>query len=482
MRVLALLGRSRRGRFPPAPPAAAGFSDGYETFGVEGNEAYDPNSPTLKDGTAITGQMLDDLTGYVYWRENQSTAEVTTRLAGRLAHTNTYYTARGGQLSYDTVSRMFRMTGDLRDLDFMCLAFDELQTTFETGGGQIAWSDCAVGGLVESCCGTDPAWSPYRKHLGSVSSDGTGIHSDLVRLNNIKLYAMIAEFAWLLHVNQAKTSPGSLSYGTRLTYWKARLEEHVKAWSETTTACWAVNNYKGVDGGTSGIPNTGGSRFRQTWGLYPYVTRDEGHAGWNTIMLHRYIGLLGVNASLNIPNPTDALTCANDIVTAIRNNGSYKACTNTDHGDSLPMTWTNPFTGDSTIPMRLTYVGYLGASLLQLWLTGAYRATWTEADMLKVGSALSWGHDGTTGATHGSVLRNAEACGFSATTDSGRTADDNSIRGMAAFPIVFDPGGTKMSDIATNLISLSGGATPDRAVIHSARFVRAALLAAGDIS
>ena len=37
------------------------------------------------------------------------------------------------------------------------------------------------------------------------------------------------------------------------------------------------------------------------------------------------------------------------------------------------------------------------------------------------------------------------------------TASDNSIRGIALLPIVFDPGGTKMASIASNLISLSGG-------------------------
>ena len=468
---------------PPPPPPPGGFGDGIELFGVEGNEAYNPATPTLKDGTSVTGQMADDLAAYVYWRENQGSAVSSTRLASVLGGSNTYSVSRNGQLAYDTVARMFRMTGDLRDLDFMCGAFDNLQATFDDGGGQVAWSGCSVGGLIESCCGNDDPWSPYRKHLGSLGSGGTGIFTDLVRLNNIKLYAMIAEFAWMLHVNAGKTSPGSVNYATRLTYWKNRLEDHVKAWSEATSACWAVNNYKGVDGdsGQSGIPNVPSSRQRQAWGKYPYVTRDEGHAGWNTVMLHRYIGLLGLHAGLDIPNPADALAAAQNILTAIRANGSYKDCSNADHGDSLVMTWTNPFRGNTTTPMRMTYTGYLGATLLQVWLTGAYRTTWTLDDMRRLGSAFAWAHDGTSGATHGNITRGVAQCGLDAASDGGRSASDNSVRGMAALPIVFDPGGSKMSSVAANLVTLSGGATPDRAATHSALFLREALLAVGDL-
>ena len=475
--------RRGRGRGQAVAEAAGSFSDGHDLFGLEGNEAFDPDNPTLKDGTSITGQMADDLAGYVYWRENQATAETKTRFATIMAGADAYNVARNGQLVHDTVSRVFRLTGDLRDLDFLCAGYDALQATLDTGEGggpQVSWEGtCSVGGLIESCCGGgagDP-WSPYRKLTGARSGAGT----DLNRLNQLKLWAIVAEFAWMLHINQAKTSPGGVNYGTRLTYWKARLEEHVRAWSETTSDCWAVNNYKGVDGSAgSGIPNVGSSRFRQTWGKYPYAMRDEGHTGLNTIMLHRYIGLLGVHASLDILNPADALTCATDMVTAARNNGSYKACSNTDHGDSLPNTHNNPFGGNSTAPQRMTYIGYQGATLLQMWLTGAYRDVWTLADMLKVGSALAWGHDGTSGLTHGNLTRGAAECGFDAVADSGRSAADNSIRGMAALPIVFDPGGSKMASIASNLVSLSGGVTPDRAVIHSARFAHAALEGAGD--
>ena len=469
---------------PPPPPPPGGFGDGIELFGVEGNEAYNPATPTLKDGTSVTGQMADDLAAYVYWRENQGSAVSTTRLASVLGGSNMYSVARNGQLAYDTVVRMFRMTGDLEDLDFLCISFDALRNTLDTGGPngtpQIEWnSGWSVGGLIESACGGgDDPWNPYRK----LNCDSAGGGTDLVRLNSVKLYSMIAEFTWMLHINQGKTSPGGVNYGTRLTYWKARLEEHVRAWSETTAACWAVNNYKGVDGSSgSGIPNVGGSRFRQDWGKYPYVTRDEGHAGWNTVMLHRYVGLLGVHASLDIPNPADALAAAGHILTAIRENGSYNDCSNADHGDSLVMTWTNPFTGDSTVPMRMTYTGYLGATLLQVWLTGAYRTTWTLNDMQRLGSAFAWAHDGTSGATHGNITRGVAQCGLDAASDGGRSASDNSVRGMAALPIVFDPGGSKMSDIAANLVTLSGGATPDRAATHSALFLREALLAVGDL-
>ena len=469
---------------PPPPPPPGSFSDGYELFGVEGNEAYNPADPTLKDDTSITGSMLSYLNGYAYWRDNQSSAYSTTRFVSVMNGKNNYSVARNGQLVQDTVMRVFRLTGDLRDLDFLCAGFDALQNTLDTGGPSdgllIPWEDYwTVGGLVENDCGSGDPWSPYRKLNGDGGSTPQG--HDLNRLNVLKLWAMIAEFTWALHINQANTSPGSVNYATRLTYWKARLEEFVRAWSLDTSECWA-DNYIGVDGSAgSGVPNTGGSRFRQAWGLYPFATRDEGHAIWNTIMAHRYIGLLGSHASLDVPNPGDALQAALDMLTAVRTNGSYKDCSNADHGDSLVMTWTNPLRGNTTVPMRMTYTGYVAASLLQVWLTGAYRSVFSKGDMDRLGSAFAWAHDGVSGATYGTIARGAAVCGLDADSTAGRSAADNSIRGFATLPIVFDPGGSKMTDIAANLVSLSGAATPDRAATHSALFLREALLAVGDL-
>ena len=478
--------RRGRGRGQAVAEAAGSFADGHDLFGLEGNESFSPSSPTLKDGTSVSGDMADYLAAYAYWRDNQENAHADTKLTNVMGSTNNYTAARRGQTIHDVVSRAFRLTGDLRDLDYLCAGYDVLQSSLDTGGAgggpRIEWdAGWENESLVESECGTDDAWSPYRKLNGGGSSGGP---TDLNRLNVLKLWALVAEFTWMLHLNQGKTSPGSVDYATRLTYWKARLEEFVRAWSLDTADCWA-NNYIGVDGdgGLSGVPNISSSRSRQEWGKYPFATRDEGHAIWNTIMAHRYIGLLGQHASLDILNPDDALTAAEAMVNAIRDNGSYKACSNADHGDSLVMTWTNPLRGDTSVPMRMTYTGYQGASLLQLWLTGAYRTKWSLTDMQHLGSAFAWAHDGVSGDTHGNITRGAAECGLDAVSDTGRSASDNSVRGFAALPIVFDPGGAKMTDIADNLITLSGGlSTPDRAAVFSALFVREALSAAGDIS
>lgn len=465
---------------PYTPPTPTGdFNDGHDLFGLEGNESFNPASPTLKDGTSITSSMLTHITAYTYWRDNQSSAHTNWQIAGTgaLGNSDLYGAARNGQIVHDTIIRMFRLTGDLRDLDLLCLGYDALQANLTT-----AWASCTVGGLIESCCGGDDGnpWSPYLKLNQTYDGDG----NDLVMLNASKLWSLAAEFTWALHLNQSKTSPAGLNYGTRLTYWKARLEDFAKAWSETTAACWA-NNYSGVDaGGSSGVDNMGPYRSRQTWGKYPVVVKNESHAALNAIILHRYLGLLGINASLGILNPTDALVAANQMVTAARANG-YRACSNADHGDSLVFPHNRPLTGSDNTPQGMTYTGYMAASLVNMWLTGAWRDDFTTEDMTKIGSAFAWAHAGETGQLYSYINRGAAGCTLDARgtlNSTGSSASDNSLRGMALLPIVFDPGGSKMTNVATALTTTSGGSTPDRAVIASAQFVRAALVATGDLS
>ena len=476
-----LTGGMRRGRGQAVAEAAGSFSDGYDLFGLEGNESFSPSSPTLKDDTSVSGDMASYLNAYAYWRDNQENAHADTKLTNVMGNTDAYSTARKGQVVHDTVTRVFRLTGDLRDLDYLCAGFDALQANLDAGGGQIEWdSGCTVGGLIASCCDADDPWSPYRKLNQTYDDQGT----DLNRLNQIKLWSMVAEFTWALHLNQSKTSPGSVDYGTRLTYWKERLLEFVKAWSETSSACWATENYKGVDGnfGIDTIPNVSYYRSRQAWGVYPFVLRDEQHAALDTARIHRYVGLLGLHASLGIANPADALTCSDDVVSAYRTYGLHD-CSNADHGDSLVFPANNPLRGNNADPHRMTYAGYVGGSWLTMWLTGAWRSVLPQGDMLKIGSAISWAHDGTTGLTYGNIVRGVAQCSLDAGSGNAQSAENNSVRGFAVLPIVFDPGGAKMSDIADNLITLSGGlSTPDRAAVFSALFVREALSAAGDIS
>ena len=475
--------RARRGLRPTAPasaPAAGVFSDGYDTYGLEGNEAFSPASPTLKDGTAIAGDMLTYHSAYTYWRDNQQSASLEWNLASSsvLGSTNAYDAARRGQPIQTAIMQSFRMTGDLRDLDALCAGFDALQANLTT-----AWSDFVLGGLVASLCdgasGPNYPYSPYLKLNQSYDANG----NDLDRLNQMKLWQLVAEFTWALHLNQDKTSPGGVNYGTRLTYWKARLLDFVKTWSETSNECWAVNNYKGVDAGsTSGISNVTAYRERQTWGLYPFAMRNESHAGLNSLLLHHYLGLLGQHASLGIANPADATIAADEMAAAARTNG-YRACTNADHGDSLVFPHNSPFTGGDATPQGSTYMGYQGAALVSMWMVGRWRTEFPTSDMLKLGSAFAWAHDGTTGQMYSRVNRGVEGCGLNADdTGPGATATDNSLKGQAVLPIVFDPGGSKMASIASALMTLSGGSTADRAAIPSALFLRKALEAIGDVS
>jgi len=121
--------RNRRGSHAIPPwadlPAPTGFSDGYDTFGLEGNEFFSTSSPTLKDGTAITGDGLTNYDAAMYWALDTTPGGADIEVA--LSAVESYETAREGQNGLDAITHLFRMTGDLRLLDRLCDAYEGLR-------------------------------------------------------------------------------------------------------------------------------------------------------------------------------------------------------------------------------------------------------------------------------------------------------------------------------------------------------------------
>ncbi len=496
MRLLvAGVSRVRRGKGPNkssfVPGGTGGFGDGVEQFGMLGrntgtNEGeFNTASPTLKDGTAMTGGMLDYYNAGLGWLTNgskDSSADLVTVFGNYEASTK----ARVGQTIQDTVMRYFRLSGDLRWLDYLCEGYAWLVDAGNANAMRVTFREpdqalIEASGTFSWCSGTPH--NPYDKVVTNQYADVT-YGTDWVNLEQAKFWAIVAEFAVALELNRGKASPGGYDYATLADAWGDRVRNFVLAWSqETSGACWATgDNYRGVDGTGSNVTNTTSSKFRQTSGLYPFFLRDEGHSGMNSIMLNYYVGRLGLlRPALGILNPADAITAAKHMAAVLRSN--YLDCTTADYGADLVWSQGTPYSGTSRIPQRMTYVTHQCGTFAQMWLTGEFRTDWPLADTQKVANRLAWGHDGTTGLTYNDVTRGVTECDWTGAGGAGKAASESAIRGYGALPIIFDPGGTKMATIEDNLITLAGGmVTPVAATNHSAGFMREALLAVGDIS
>ena len=496
----------------PPPPPSGDFGDGYDLFGLAGNESFSAASPTLKDGASITGDMLTYYRGVEHcWLSGTIEASGDRfRNAGQSTDHNLYdrlnqswanAKARGGQRVQDPVLRMFRLTGDLRFLDYLVNGYNALVAG--SNPMVVPWNnhDCSeIDSRTTFHCPVSSGnpWSPDLKVLHWISTDFRN-GTDLLPLEQAKMWAIIIEFAWALYLNRGKTSPHGYDYTDLFdNVWGPRVQGFVNTWSggDDTPGLNFRSNYRGCDGVTNGhggiIDNVpSGSSVRQPSGKYPIFLRNEGHSGHNSVLLNYYLGRLGEAGGISIPNASDAVLAGRQMAQAMRTN-SYKACPNAAHGDSLLSAQVRPFSDQSTHNIqRMTYSGHQGNTLATMWLSGAFRDIFTLSDMFKVGSAYSWAHfDSETGRTYRDMLRStndtlaSSQCGMQAVDSSSeQTATSATIANLAGIAILFDPGGTKMSNIADNVVtSLSGGyATPFLGGTLSSLFTRDALLAVGDL-
>ena len=463
---------------PDPPPVPGGFSDGFDLFGLEGNESFNPSSPTLKDGTPITGDMLTYHNAVHYWRVNGTATSgdwALVNFVNRMGRADSYHSARSGQQMQQAYMTVFRLTGDLRILDKLCDGYAAHATNALT----TAWSghDCAAinARSAESCCsGSGNPWSPDLKvlYLGGGGASWT-VGTDLSKGNTFKLINSTAEFAWALHLNRGKTSPAGHNYSTLADYWGAVVEGYVNSWMGPISACWH-QNYRGNEL----VPGFA----RAPEGVWPAWANNGSHTALDSVPTHRYVGLLAKETSLSIPNGDGALAASQDLASRIIDFG-YVECNAGPYGQHALLTrsaWLR--TGDARAEWA-TYTNYIAWVFVQLWMTGAYRAThFTPERMRLLGRAYAQMHnaDGSTGPNMIGSFTNTCLTGID--QGSTRTQLQQVINAYAAM-VPFEPSDGKLSTAMTAAQNARGGgySTPLAGLIPAAQFVRAALVAVGGL-
>lgn len=513
------------GLLTPARPSGS-FTDGYDLFGLEANEAFDPSSPTLKDGTPITGQMLTDYNAAMYWVMNANDTSgdwSLVNLTHTLGRADSYNNARDSEKSYPAMLHMFRLTGDRRILDRICDALAAQVSVFT-----IPWEGSSWVSTMNSYTdhwatgGVGNPWSPYGKILyrgagGAHYTEGTNLN----RLNENKLITMAAQFAWLLWVNRNKASPAGHDYGNLYTNtWKGIVEDYVSEWmgdygagfDEGNESTWDWRaNFRGDEwsspaSGTtsSGNPLTGRWRRRAPTGQWPMFAENGSHPAQTGVVQHRYLGLLGVYAGANIPNASVAFSFARPLLEAIRT-FAFKTQA-TDWGTGVVSTRSKWFRDGDDRAGWTGYIGGIAAQALTIWLTGDYREDRTIDGVLHRGYTLThmrqWarayahthfpnGNYASAGneVTYGNLLSGILAAGhpndtgLTSDSDTNRTARQQSL-GAYFGMLPFADGGafTRLETHARDCQQDDAGgySTPDSGLPAASLFIHAALQAVGD--
>lgn len=484
--VAATSGSSRRGVRVAVPAAAAvanGFSDGFDLFGLEGNESFNPASPTLKDGTAITGDMLTYHNSAVWWALNASAttgdyAQVNPTVA--FAESDVYHSCRYGQRCMDSMMEVFRLTGDLRLLDRLA---DDI--------AGLPWTTPWVGTYWTTYF-TDysPAdsWSPYSKLLYDGAGGGethVSRGTDCSWLNTGKIHSLLAQFAWALHLNRSKTSPGGKNYNTLANTYGQIMNDFVRAWSYDGTGSgdW-TSNYMGDD-----YKTLEGYRRRRTPGSWPVFTVNGSHTAQDGILQTYYLGLLA-NTGLwpHLTNGNAAIAMAQEMAGRVITYG-HAACTADGQDGWLPrgsgwLTHTNIAASIVESSQQTVYGGHTAGNWLMMWMSGAFRTQLPLADMRKMARVFA----AATNPLDGTMVANfgLNVTGHSLTTASGVniTGVNHAVNGYGKMLVFADPGDTTLDDAATYVMAnvVSGGyATPQAGLLAASQFSKLALSSAGDI-
>jgi len=458
------------------------FGDGYDTIGLEGNASFNPVSPTLKDGTAITGDGLTNHDAAVYAVLNPTPGSEAD-IEASLASDNSYDVARAAQNTLDAITHLFRLTGDLRLLDRLCDGYAALEASWGVPWDATLYPHVDYAGrsdqdLCDGAGESDP-WSPHPKVVFKQSSYWAA-GTDLDPLQQTKIYSAMARFAWALHVNRGKTSPGGYNYDTLADTWGGAIEDHVDTWSGAGAECWRPNYHGDQYNSTYDV--------KAAWGTYPVLSRNESHAALATIQLTYYTGRLGDTGLWNIPNPGNALTKSHDMAASI-NNSLVDCAGGSTYGDSIIWSHSSLFTGGTDESQPATYTGYMAQYWTDLWMSGYFRDVFTADRMMKIsrafanmmdtGSVAAAGDDATLGTIAGGGI----LCGLNSNwSSSPRTALQVVSRGtstMVAFAPLSEP---KLESDSTLVQNVAGGGytTPEWGVIPAAQFVGWALREIGD--
>lgn len=309
---------------PPTDPGAFTWGDATHKIAPLINPRFDKNNPTLRDGQALTTTQrhYHDTTRHAFLR---SDANTYTNWRVRLGSPDTYRLGRNGQVIVVPINRVLARTGDATLLDAQTagwnLAHANLRVTWDAGMVNLAgtYIENDAGATIEGGKwvlrdGKAP-WSPYPKWLYHGTAGTAGQGTDLNNLQTVKPWAILTEHLWTLWVNRGKASPAGFDYGAELEKWRPVIRDFIKTYSEDTSEPWA-DNYLGIDGG---MIYGNKYRARAAEGTWPILVRGEGHAIYNSALLHYYLGLLGKHAGWSeVPDPDGAITAADDLMQYIR--------------------------------------------------------------------------------------------------------------------------------------------------------------------
>jgi hypothetical protein len=435
---------------PVKPPGALWLVD----------PTFDPLNPTRRGGEPLTAQQRHYYETFTraFLRAD---ADEYTSVRNRFARRDSYHLGRHGQVIQESALQAMNAPGDGRILDHLVtgwnLAYPNLVIEWEPGYSTT---------YVKSKSGTP--WSPYPKWLYAGNNGTAGKGTDLNALQNVKPWAILAHYLWVLETNRHSVSPSGLDYGAEADKWRPALKGLVLAFTEATSEPWALN-YNGLDGAMrlDGKLLYGGSTSRAKPGTWPFLVRDEGHAIYNSALLCYYCGLLG-QAGWDLPAHEQAIPAADTLMQYIRQEMIDSVDSKGDPSIILKG-------GAAHSAMNATYVQYAALELENIRLIGRWDDLFDDETLLRISRSY-------TDMIHpdGSTMKNIASevdrtgHGLVVTGGSERTPYQNAINGFS-WPMLWEDG-HYLFDTATAAQNKSpAGGYGDKAKTHilpAIQFVR----------
>lgn len=460
----------------PEPPIVepVGFSDATHKVAPL-VAAFDPQNPTLRTGQPLTAMQRHFYEAFTRAMLRPDPDEYTDT-KGRLGRNDSYHLGRHGQVIQVSALLAMSRTGDGRILDLLTAgwnrAYANLVIEWDAGNLDRAYvEDDAGSRIVDGKWvlkdGKTP-WSPYPKWLYAGNNGRAGAGTDQNALQNVKPWAILAQYLWALEVNRNAVSPEGLDYGREADKWRPVLKGLVEAFTIASSEPW-VKNYRGLDGGIrlGGKLLYGGSRTRAKPGTWPFLVRDEGHAIYNSALLAYYCGLLG-SRGWDLPAHELAIPAADDLMRYIRQEM-------VDSRDSNGKASIILKGGAAHSAMKATYVNYAALELAHIRDIGRWNDLFDASTLLRVSrSYADMIHpDGSTMKNLASEV-DRTGHGLDVSLGSERTPYQNAINAFST-PLLWEEGDRLSTATTASQNKSPAGGYGDKAKTHilpAIQFVR----------
>lgn len=333
------------GDAPPPPPPPPPPGEG--SFVI--NDAWDPDNPTARNGTPITGTAKSVLDGVRWLVANHNAQRVTgqsggsSTVNGTADSDNLYHYARVSGPWITELGIALQLTGYARFLDEAVRIGDRMAAVMAVGyrghdTNVITWSA-----------------HPYAMWVDRYADQ---IGTDLSILNSGRTWLEIARLAHMLDMNRGKTSPAGYNYSSKADFWIGKLEEYVAVWQGP--AAWQAN-YRG---NWHNFYRPGSSQYRAPAGYWPILSRHHTHTHVGISAMHVYLGRLKSEWS-------GAEAVGLHGITELLINRNLVRYTN-PYGTAATFARSLQNTGHSgnNYHEPNTYFGYIVKDLVSLWLDG----------------------------------------------------------------------------------------------------------------